>query len=256
MVSPTSSTPRMWFSARAVRTRLVSPCAMAALIGWLAVAAILSTTRFAYGAEATVWAADSPKSPNHKAVAWLDRFAFEQVLFRDQDIVRIRRRMVEASPDEAQRWLNDTAEVRRKLESPEWQKTRQWLSGFLKVQAIYTDKELDEFHKKVFAATPVELGKMMEEIEERRSTLVSKASDAARRCQQMTEINKASKLRQFTQRQAVRLAASQGADFGTTKSTKVMGKPSYATRSASRARLVSSLGVARWAVYRSMWSRW
>ena len=199
--------------------------------------------------------ANSPKSPNHKAVVWLDRFAVEQVLFRDQDLAQIRKKMIEASPDTAQQWLDETAEVRRKLESPDWQQTRQWLSRFFKVQAIYTDKELDEFHQKVMVATPAELGKIMEEIEARRSSLVSKASDAARLRQQMTEINQASKREQFAQRQAVRLAASQGADFGTTKSTKVNGKPSYATRSASRAPLVSSLGVARWAVFRSMWSR-
>jgi hypothetical protein len=44
----------------------------------------------------------------------------------------------------------------------------------------------------------------------------------------MMEINDAFKQEQFAQRQAARRAASQAANFGTTKSTKVKGKPSYA----------------------------
>jgi hypothetical protein len=229
---------------------------LAALMGWLAVVVMLGGTPVAGGAEAAASAAASPESPNQKAVAWLDRFAFDQVLFHDHDIALIRKKMVESPPDEAQQWFDETAEVRRELESPEWQETRKWLSRFLKVQAIYTDKELDKFHKKVMEATPAELGKMMREIEERRLTLSSNASDAARRRQQMMEINNAFKRRQFSQRQVVRRAASQAANFGTTKSTKLKGKPSYAERFALRAPLISALRVARWAVYRSMWSRW
>jgi hypothetical protein len=229
---------------------------VAARMGWLAVVVLLGGTPVADGAEAAASAAASPESPNQKAVAWLDHFAFEQVLFHAHDIALIRKKMVESPPGRAQQWLDETAELRRKLESPEWQETRKWLSRFLKVQAIYTEEELDKFHRKVMAATPAELGKMMRGIEERRSTLSSKASAAARRRQQMMEINNAFKRRQFSQRQVVRRAASQAANFGTTKSTKVIGKPSYAKRFALRAPLISALGVARWAVYRSMWSRW
>jgi hypothetical protein len=223
---------------------------------WLAVIVMLGGTPVASGAEAAARVAASPESPNQEAVAWLDHFALEQVLFRDQDIAQIRRKMAKAPPERAQQWLGETAELRRNLESPGWQETRKWLSRFLKVQAIYTDKELDEFHKKVMAATPAELGKMMREIEERRSTLSNKANAAARRRQQMMEVNNGFKQEQFAQRQAVRRAAGQAANFGTTKSTKVNGKPSYAKRFASRAPLISALGVARWAVYRSIWSRW
>ena len=122
-----------------------SPCRSAALMGWLAVVVVLGGTRGAGGTEAAAGAAASPKSPNQKAIAWLDHFASEQVLFHDQDIARIRKKLVEAPPEKAQQWLDETAELRRKLESPEWQKTRKWLDEFLKVQAIYTDKELAEW---------------------------------------------------------------------------------------------------------------
>jgi len=157
-----------------------SPYGLAALIGWLPAFLTLGAALTVDGAEA---AAGSPESPNHRAVAWLDRFASEQVLYRDQDIAVIRKEMVEASREKAQQWLDATAEVRRTIESPEWQETRKWLSRFLNVQAIYTDEEVADFHKKVMAATPAELGRMMREIEERWSIRFRKASAAARRRQ-------------------------------------------------------------------------
>jgi hypothetical protein len=228
-----------------------SPCRSAALVGWLAMVVMLVGTPAADGAAAD--AAASPKTPNQKALAWLDHFATEQVLFHDQDIARMRKKMAEMSPKKAQQWLEATADIRRKLDSPEWQKTRKWLSEFLKVQAIYSDKELKEFREKAMGVKPAELGKMMREIEERRATLANQATESERFRKQTMAINHAFKQEQFAQRQAVRRAASQGANFDTTKSTKVTGKPSYAARGNS---LVHSLGAARLGVYGAMWGGW
>ena len=162
--------------------------------------------------------------------------------------------MVAAPPEKAQQWLDETAGLRRKLDSPEWQKTREWLGEFLKVQAIYSDKELEEFTQKVMVSKPAEIGKMMQAIEAKQSTLASKAGDAAQHRQQTMQINNAFKQKQFAQRQTARRAASQTPRTG---STKVTGKPSYAQRSASRnPPLVNSLDAARWGVYRGLSPRW
>jgi hypothetical protein len=230
-----------------------SPCRSAALVGWLAVVVMLVGTPGAGGAESPAGAAPSPKTPNEKALAWLDGFATEQVLFHDKDIDRLRKKMVEATPEKAQQWLDETADLRRKLGSPEWQKTRKWLGEFLKVQAIYSDKQLEEFTQKAMTAKPAEIAKMMRKIEDERSTLASNATESAQHRQQTMQINNAFKQKQFAQRQTARRAASQAPRTG---STKVTGKPSYAARSASRAPLVNSLDAARWGVYRGLSPRW
>jgi hypothetical protein len=229
-----------------------SPCRSAALVGWLAVVVMLAGTPAADGAEAA--AAASPKTPNQKALAWLDHFAVKQVLFHDKDIARLRKKMVEAPAEKAQQWLDETAGLRRKLDSPEWQKTRKWLGEFLKVQAIYSDKQVEEFTQKAMTAKPAEIAKMMRKIEGERSTLASNATESAQRRQQTMAINKAFQQEQSAQRHAARRAASQAPKTG---GTKVTGKPSYAQRSVSQnPPLVSSLGVARMAVYRGLSPRW
>jgi hypothetical protein len=236
-----------------VRRANGAPCRPTAVLACLAVGVVLCAAAGVNGAAPAAGAVASPKTPNQEAIAWLDHFATEQVLFHDQDIARIRKRMAAMSPSKAQQWLDETAGIRRELDSPEWQKTRQWLRGFLKVQAIYTDKDLKEFREKAIGLQPAELRKIMQEAEACRAKFADQETESARFRQQTMEINHAFTQEEFNQRQAIRRAASQGSNFDTTKNTKVTGKPSYATRSNSLSR---SLGIARRGIYGGMWGGW
>ena len=69
-----------------------------------------------------------------------------------EDIERLRKEIKAKSPEEALEWWNKSAKIRATLESDEWGDTRKWLKEFLKVQAIYTDEQIDEVSTKVVGA--------------------------------------------------------------------------------------------------------
>ena len=91
-------------------------------------------------------AADDVTAENAKAkvLEWIEDYRKEQVLFHDDDIARLQKELAEDTPEEAIKWWQRTASMREALESPQWQETREWLREFLKVQAIFSDEEVDE----------------------------------------------------------------------------------------------------------------
>ena len=124
---------------------------------------------------------DVAASPRQTALNWLSDFQKKQVLFNDREITRIRQKLVDAPPERVEQWLAETKDVRQILDSPEWQETRAWLKEFLKVQAIYSDKELAEFRDKALTGPPQDLKKMLLAIEQQRATIASKSVNSARR---------------------------------------------------------------------------
>jgi len=77
-------------------------------------------------------------SPKQEAIQWLDHVATQQMLFSDKEVDRIRRKLARSTPEQAREWLEKTRTLRVALDSPRWQKTREWLRQFLEVQAIVT----------------------------------------------------------------------------------------------------------------------
>ena len=51
----------------------------------------------------------------------------------------------DATNKEAEEWLERTAKTRGVLDSPKWLDMQRYLKEFLKVQAIYSEKQIDEF---------------------------------------------------------------------------------------------------------------
>lgn len=63
-------------------------------------------------------------------------------------------------------WLDEAQVLQDVLDGPEWQETRKWLQGFLKVQAIYSDEEITEFRANAAQSSLEELISILEEIRE------------------------------------------------------------------------------------------
>ena len=76
------------------------------------------------------------------------------------------------SPSQLERWSVQTRQLREYVESPQWQTTKKWLHSFLKVQAIYSDKELQEFRQKLFDADADQLLVMLQQIQAKHESMV------------------------------------------------------------------------------------
>ena len=101
----------------------------------------------------------------------LDRYKAVQVIFKDEHIQKLRANVAQMSKDELHRWLAQTAEVRAILDSDEWKETRQWYREFLRVQAIYSDEDIERSREKAANASPKELCEILLEIKRRREAL-------------------------------------------------------------------------------------
>lgn len=191
-------------------------------------------------------------SAKQKALSWLDRYQKEQVLFDDREIARLRQKLADATPERAQQWLDETSEVRQILDGPEWRETRAWLKEFLKVQAIYSDEELEEFRRRAVTGSPKDLQKMLLAIEQQRATIAGRSADSARRRQQVLQINQAYTQAQFAQREAARRQARPATPTPRQAQPRSPVRPSQNRPPP----LVDSLDVARWSVLRSIYPRW
>jgi hypothetical protein len=209
----------------------------------------------------TIARGDDPASPpasevtlenaKAKVLQWVDEHRRDQVLFHDDDIVRLRERLSQDTPEAALQWWHKTANLRKALDSPEWKETSQWLGEFLRVQAIFTDQEVDEFRREAKDAaqqgTDQQFMEMLAKVEAYRASLVrGAASDRALRAHKL-EIVEAFKKEPAAQRAETAKAAA----FGTTSPRQP--PPTPRPPRAPSAPLINSLDVARWSVMRNFW---
>lgn len=133
--------------------------------------------------------AQTPRSSQPKqqelrreALDWLDHYLTNQVLLKREDITKIRQTVSQMSSSQLEDWLAKTQELRAYLESDGWQDTNNWLREFLRVQAIYSDEEIEALKEKISAADPAELLEILEDIQRKHSSLRSmhRASDQNR----------------------------------------------------------------------------
>jgi hypothetical protein len=124
----------------------------------------------------------SQQDLRREALDWLDQYLTNQVLLKREDMTKIRQTVSQMSPSQLEDWLTKTQELRAYLESDAWQDTNNWLREFLRVQAIYSDEEIEELKEKIAAADPAELLEILEDIQRKHSSLRSmhRASDQNR----------------------------------------------------------------------------
>jgi hypothetical protein len=114
---------------------------------------------------------------------WLDEYSEEVVLFEREYILAIRDQVADLSPDEFNRWLNETVEIRKALDSPEWRATRKWLREFLTVTTWYGEEEIVQARADVERLSSDELIGLVSEIVDfhRRLKLGNLASERQRK---------------------------------------------------------------------------
>ena len=187
-----------------------------------------------------------------QALAWIDDYRTKQVLFNDEDIAHLRKELAEESPEKVMAWWTRTAPARAALETPQWRETREWLREFLRVQAIYSDEQIDEFRAEAKQAvseeSPRDFKEMLADIERKRANLIQGSADnRALRESQMSVI------RSFRQEQAAGRIADARAAARTTPPSPTPPPTKPREQRFARPPLVDSLDVARWNVMRNFW---
>jgi len=189
--------------------------------------------------------ADAAKA---RVLKWIDDYREDQVLFHDDDVASLRKELADDSPEEVHRWWSKTTKIRAALESSQWKETREWFRKFLRVQAIFSDEEIDELRTRAWNATQREssreLKDTMAEIGDYRTDLMRGAADNhAMREYKLTALRK---------HQTAQPALTAKAAAFATNRTPVQPRP---PRYSPPPPLVTSREVARWSVARIFW-RW
>jgi DNA-binding FrmR family transcriptional regulator len=199
-------------------------------------------------------AADDPTPAGAKkqAVAWVDQFVKEEVLFSPKDLEKLQKKVAAMSDEEAATWWKESAAKRALLDSDDWKETRNWLREFLKVQAIYSDEQIRYFQSEAFekaVESPRELKEVMAEIAARRRALASGARQSAEQRAMF-----ASSIDHFREEQvrAREAAAAKVPQVPSVAPPAIVRQPVAPPNEP----LVTSLDVARWAVLRSVFPRW
>jgi hypothetical protein len=207
-----------------------------------------------------------------EALDWLDRYLTTEVLFDRQDIARIREEVAEMSPDQLREWLDRTRQIRARLESPEWARTREFLRDFLSKQAMYSDEEIEEFRKNAAEMSPEELTELLDRVEEKHASISGmfkaseeKRADSVESRRKAMEIEKERrkaaldardryvKQQASAQSSAARYASRSNKPlFGSTQSQAVRARPTY----RPYAPLITSREVAHETVRRSVLGRY
>ena len=192
------------------------------------------------------------------ALAWLKQFRAVQVLFNDKDLARVEEKLLSSNTEQAQQWWERTAEVRAALDSERWQTTREALREFLRVQAIYSDEQLEEFRQELTTnvkESPQKFISMLLDIEARHQNLKRQHRQSEQLRKQTLAVNEHFVQQQFDARQAAARQAAQQAQAARRSGSS--GSPPPRRRGYTPPPpLVNSLDVARYGVMRSIFPRW
>lgn len=222
---------------------------MARKHGWRFVAGIVSLllvgSSLAYGQDAT-------PDVKKQALAWLDDFEVDQVLFHPKDVEKLREKVSKMSPEEAAKWWDKTAEERKLFDSQEWKETRAWLKDFLKVQAIYSDEQIRYFQSEAFAKakeSPRALKDVMDELTRKHKELAAASKTSAELRKKIVASTEAYRHEQVQLREAA--LANSPQPMVATPAPVVPKQPQVYYPP-----LIDSLDAARWSVLRSIYPRW
>jgi len=185
-----------------------------------------------------------------KALNWIDEYRNVQVLFHDEDLTKLREKLASDTAEQVEQWWQETEPIRAALQSPQWQQTRQWFREFLRVQAIFSDKEIeklrDDAETAVRKGKPEDLKQILDRIERYRANLVRGAADDRELRQQKLQVLNAYRQRDFSRRTQENRAA-------TFSSSGARSPRRYRDFERYTGPLVDSMDVARWAIFRGLW---
>ncbi len=193
------------------------------------------------------------------ALEWLTTYLHSSVLLDQKTIDQVRNTVLHMTPDQLRQWLRNTEQLRAYVQSDSWQATRRWLHQFLHVQAIYSDKELAEFRKKIESADPKQLMEIMQRIQAKQATMSW--------MHQASAVNKQAKLQaqkatlKANSKAAARRRPSSGSRplFGSAspKAGKANSKSGSYKGYRVPGPLIDSREAARWSVFpRGGWYGW
>ena len=192
-------------------------------------------------------------SSKKQAITWVDTYRGRQALFHDEDIAQLRKKLSEGTDTEAREWLEKTKEPRQVLDSERWQQTQKWLRQFLRVQAIYSDEQIEELRSETLDAaktSPTHFKEMLLEMENFRQAWTQGITDSKQLRKREEQVKLAYKKEVATERAAARKKASAQGNSG--RPVKPVKKPEYHRPPA----LINSLDAARFSVMRSFWRPW
>ena len=102
---------------------------------------------------------------------WLDKYLTDSELMRKEDMAKIREAVAKMTPTQLDGWLKQTKSLSEYVESPQWQETKRWLKGFLRVQAIYSDKEIQQLRTEILNADADQMLAIMKRIQAKHESM-------------------------------------------------------------------------------------
>jgi hypothetical protein len=215
----------------------------------------LGATCSAYGQAASQDPAGANLSDpdrQRETLDWLDKYLTDTDLMHPDEVAKIRTAIAQMSPSQLDRWLVQTKQLREYVESPAWQETKKWLRGFLKVQAMYSDQELQEFREKLFNADAEQMLAILQRIQAKHESMVwmHQASNKSR--EMGVQSRNATVARQDATNNAARTAATRDVPlFGNAGGSSGGGKPDSGYRIPGP--LVNSRMMAQWTAWSGAW---
>jgi alanyl-tRNA synthetase len=184
---------------------------------------------------------------------WLDSFLTDSDLLRSEDIAKIREAVRQMSPTQLQQWLEQTRQLREYVEGERWQETRRWLREFMRVQAIYSDQELQALRNEIVQADAQQMLAILKRIQARHDTLVWMHQASDRKRQVEVQERDARMAQQATLAEAARARSATAAAAAAVPGTAGGGAARPSTGFQSPGPLVTSREMARAAVWSELW---
>lgn len=218
----------------------------------LAVSMLLTTSGFSQLGSDIADSNLTDAERRERTLLWLDTFLTESGLLEQGDIEQIREAVAQMSTTQLRDWLEQTQELREYVESEQWQRTKQWLREYLRVQAVYSDEQLEKLQNDLVQASPNEMLAILKRIQAKHDAL-SWMHQAAERNR---DVEVAERDAYFAQQAAATEAARQRAAppqqlFGTGASGGAGQAPSTGYRVPQP--IITSREVARATVWSEMW---
>ncbi|MCU0959051.1 MAG: hypothetical protein MUF48_03005 [Pirellulaceae bacterium] len=184
---------------------------------------------------------------------WLDRYLTESDLLRPTDMAKIREAVLQMAPSQLEQWLAETKDLRAYVESEKWQATRRWLREFLRVQAMYSDAEIQQLRDQIVRADAAQMLAILKRIQSKHDSLMW-MHDAAEKSRQIAVMSR-DENHALQQAQAAAMRESRRTD------TQLFGSSSAGADNAARNRqgfqpfgaLVNSRELAVMSTWREAW---
>ncbi len=221
-----------------------------ALAAWLLVATVTSIANAQITAKGLTDPNLTDSERKQATMLWLDKYLTDSELMRKEDTAKIHQAVSNMSPSQLRQWLQSTRELAEYVESPQWQETKRWLRNFLRVQAMYSDKEIEKLRSDILNADANQMLAILKRIHAKHASLTW--------MHQASEKSRAMAVKQRNASVAKQASAVASARSSGSSSAPLFGagfskgqKPSKGYRPP--APLITSRDVARATVWSEVW---